>query len=371
MKAIILVGGGGTRLRPLTYTTPKALVPVANRPLLEYLLRHLRNHGIVEIVLATSRENTAIERRFGDGAGLGLKIAYAYEEEPLGSGGAIREAARGINETFLVCNGDIITTLDLRAMLAAHRQHGALVSISLIQVEDPSRFGVAEVSPAGEIRRFVEKPAPGTAPSNWINGGVWIFESRALQRFPEGREIIMDGWVERVLFPEIAASDELLFGFRSDAYWIDVGTPETYIRVQHDLLAGKLPSLFPVTDADTDDRAPIVHPTARIEGQVLIGAGCRIGGQVEIIGPAVLGAGCAVRERARIERAVLWERVRVGSSARVSESIVGHGVRIGDEAVVHEALLGEEAGVKRGHRLPPGARLDPGMVVPAPPAENT
>lgn len=366
MRAIVLVGGGGTRLRPLTATLPKALVPVLNRPLLEYLLLHLRRHGLTEVILALSRENEAIERYFGDGSRLGLHLSYAYEDEPLGSGGAIREAARGFRETFLVCNGDIITDLDLTDMWEQHHRVSALVSISLIEVEDPSRYGVADVDPDGRIRRFVEKPTPGEAPSHWVNAGTWIFEPRALARFPEGREIIMDRWVERVLFPDIIASGDLLFGYRSTAYWIDVGTPETYMQVQRDLLNGAIPAALP---ADFEQGClvgggAVLHPTVRTEGPVVVGPNCRIGGYVEIIGPTVLGAGCALRERSRIERSVLWQNVRVGSSALVKDSVLGSGVRIGDNAVVSEALLADGAGVKMGYHLEPGARLDPGVVVP-------
>jgi mannose-1-phosphate guanylyltransferase len=371
MKAIILVGGGGTRLRPLTHSTPKALVPVLNRPLLEYLLRHLGAHGINEIVLATSVDNAVIETHFGDGSRLGLNISYAYEYEPLGSGGAVREAARGITDTFLVCNGDIITSLNLTDMLAAHRREGALVTISLTSVDDPSRYGVADVGSDGRISRFVEKPPPELAPSNWINGGAWIFEARALERFPEGRDIILDGWVERVLFPGIIASGDLLYGYRSEDYWVDVGTPETYVRVQHDLLHGKLPDFLPA-GAEESLIAPdaIIHPDARITGPVLIGPGCRIGGLAEIVGPSVLGAGCTVRDRAHIEKSILWNHAKIGSGATVAGSVVGQRALVGDGAVVEDSLLGDESGVKRGHVLPAGTRLAPGVVVPSEPAEN-
>jgi mannose-1-phosphate guanylyltransferase len=366
MKAIILVGGGGTRLKPLTHSTPKALVPVLNRPLLEYLLVHLRDQGIAEVILATSVENRVIETHFGSGEPLGIAISYAYEHEPLGSGGAVREAARGISETFLVCNGDIVTDLDLKQMLAAHRREGALVSISLTEVEDPSRFGVADVSEGGRIRRFVEKPAPGTAPSRWVNGGAWIFEPRALDRFPEGREIIRDGWVERVLFPGIIDSGELLYGYQSDAYWIDVGTPETYVRVQHDLLTGAVPALHPrLQDDALIHPSAVVHPTASIVGPVAIGPDCRIGGYAEIVGPVVLGSGCAVRERARIVKSIVWDGVRVGSRAMVTGSVLGYRALVGDDATVSDSLLGEAAGVKRGHALPSQSKLEPGTVEPA------
>lgn len=366
MRAIVLAGGGGTRLRPLTYTRPKALVPVLNRPLLEYLLLHLGRHGLTDITLATSRTNQAIESCFGDGAQIGVRLTYAYEDEPLGSGGAIREVARGITETFVAVNGDIVTDLDITALLQRHRQAGALVSIALTQVEDPSRYGVADVDREGRIHRFIEKPPPGEAPSRWINAGIWVFEPQALQRFPEGPEIILDRWVERVLFPGIINSGELLLGYCSDAYWIDVGTPETYMQVQRDLLSGAPPGTMPWESGHgrlvADDA--LVDPTATLQGKVIIGAGCRIGGYVRIIGPTVLGPGSVVRDHACIERSVLWEHVRIGSGARITESVLGAGVRVGDNAKLCEALLGDAAGVKRGYELPPGARLDPGVIVP-------
>ena len=199
MFAIILAGGAGTRLRPLTYARRKELVPVVNRPLLEYRLRGLKEHGIEDVVLACSQGMREVEEHFGDGASLGLRIRYNYEDRPLGSGRAVKEAARahGATGTLVVCNGDIITNVDLTAMIARHRETGATLSMSLAPVHDPWDYGVAEVDAELRIHSFVEKPPQGEEPSNLINAGTWLWEPEMLDRIPDDDTAVRDGFSER------------------------------------------------------------------------------------------------------------------------------------------------------------------------------
>ena len=236
MRAIVLVGGEGTRLRPLTLRTLKQLVPVLHRPLLEHLLMQLRAHGITAITLAMTRHSEAVERVFGDGAALGLHLDYAYEETPLGSGGAIASAAAGWREPFLVCNGDLLTDLDVTAFCAAHRARRAELSIALHEVDDPSPFGVVVLGAGARITRFVEKPPRESAPSRMINAGAWLFEPTLLAE--------MDGTrfnrVEDALFPTLAAAGRAMFGFVHAGYWLDVGTPHKYRQAEEDLQAGRI-----------------------------------------------------------------------------------------------------------------------------------
>src|SRR6185295_10769186 len=205
MFAVILAGGAGTRLRPLTYARRKELVPLLNRPLLEYRLLNLKQHGVADIVLACSQGAHEIEAHFGDGTALGVRLRYSYEDRPLGSGRAVKEAARaaGATGTLVVCNGDILTNVDLGAMIAQHRTTGATLSISLARVDDPWHFGVVAVDDDLRIRHFVEKPAQGEEPSNLINAGTWLWEPEVLDRIPDDETAVRDGFSERVLFPGI------------------------------------------------------------------------------------------------------------------------------------------------------------------------
>jgi mannose-1-phosphate guanylyltransferase len=362
MNAVILVGGGGTRLRPLTYAVSKSLIPVLNRPLIGHLLDNLRRHGVTHAVFAASENDKSLEQTLGKGSSIGLELSYSYEAEPLGSGLAVKQAARSFDSSFFVCNGDVITDLDVADMAARHRERGALVSISLCAVDDPSAYGVVEMERTDRITRFVEKPPAGDAPSNWANAGTWIFEPETLDHIPDEK---MDRSLEQLVFPSLIAEGYLVLGYPSDAYWMDVGTAERYLRLHQDLLSGRVPQWLP---GDLQDgRASVgvesqVWPDVVVEGKVIIGRACRIGGLVRIVGPAVLGDKCAVRDKSTIERCVIWAEAKIGSEAIVRDSIIGKGCWVGDEAVVEGAILADGAKVKRGVKLGPGARLEPGEV---------
>jgi mannose-1-phosphate guanylyltransferase len=361
MDAVILVGGGGTRLRPLTYAVPKPLIPVLNKPLIAHLIANLARHGVENVVLAASATEKRIEAALGEGYGLGVHIAYAYEEEPLGSGLAVKAAAKNFQGPFFVCNGDVITDLDLSSMTQRHREGGATLSISLSSVEDPSGYGVVEMTDGDRITRFVEKPARGEAPSSWANAGTWIFEPEVLDHIPDER---MDGSLERLVFPSLIADGFIVQGFPSDAYWMDVGTSERYMQLHRDILADRLNGWLP----EGAGNGPVlgqnceVWPDAHIGARVIMGIGCRVGGQALVQGPTVMGDSCDVRERGRVEHSVIWSNAKIGAGAVVRDSIIGSDVWIGDEAVVEGAVLASGARVKRGVRLGPGARLEPGEV---------
>jgi mannose-1-phosphate guanylyltransferase len=361
MDAVILVGGGGTRLRPLTYALPKPLIPVFNQPLLARIIANLASHGVDRVVLAASAGERRIEAALGDGAHLGVELSYSYETEPLGSGLAVKQAARDFDGAFFVCNGDVITDLDLSAMLKRHRDNRATLSIALSAVEDPTAFGVAELTDGDRITRFVEKPAREEAPSSWANAGTWIFEPAVLDQIPDEK---MDGSLERLVFPSLIADGLLVQGFPADAYWIDVGTSERYLQLHAEVLARGIAGWLP---EDIASQAALgegceVWPDAQIGAHVLLGRNVRIGGQVKIDGPAVLGDNCVVREHAEISASVLWNDVKVGAGAVVRDSIIGAGCWIGDEAVVEGAVLANGARVKRGVHLDRGSRLEPDEV---------
>jgi mannose-1-phosphate guanylyltransferase len=299
MRAVLLVGGFGTRLRPLTNTTPKQMLPVVDRPMIEWVIGHLVDNGIDDVVLALGYRPDAFLEHYPDGKIAGASVHYAAEPEPLGTAGAIGFAAReaGIDETFVVMNADVLTDLDVQALVAFHGTNGGDATISLHEVDDPSRFGVVDLDAEGRVRRFVEKPAPGEAPSRLINAGTYVLEPSVLDRIPEGRSVS----IERETFPALASDQRLWALDDGGVYWTDTGTPEHYLQVQLDLLDGRRSVLVDGVHADA-----MLQPEATVRR-------------------SVVAAGAVVEAGAEVVESVLMTQARVGAGARVSGSIVGPG----------------------------------------------
>jgi NDP-sugar pyrophosphorylase family protein len=357
MFAVILAGGAGTRLRPLTYARRKELVPLLNRPLLEYRLLNLREHGVADIVLACSQGMREVEEHFGDGSALKIRLQYSYEDRPLGSGRAVKEAARyaGATGTLVVCNGDILTNIDLTAMIERHRRTNATLSMSLAHVHDPWTYGVAEVDADLRILSFVEKPPQGEQPSNLINGGTWLWEPEMLDRIPDDETAVRDGFSERVLFPGIIADALHVQGFEEDL-WVDVGSSDRYLTATRLLLDRTMGELG--AEVALGDGAHVPE-SVEFDGHVLIGRGVTIGAGARISGPTVIGHDTIIGAGAVIEGSVIWEETRIGAHARVTGSIVAAYAGIGDRAIVTDAVLGNGAEVEEGHVLEPGAKVMP------------
>ena len=336
MRAVVLVGGAGTRLQPLTQGVPKALVPVVGRPLIEHVLAGLRQYGITRISFGLTRTNAAIEQHLGSGGGLGLQLDYVYEDEAVGSGGAIRNVAARWSEPFLVLNGDIISDIDFGAFIRFHAKGEAAVSMVLCGVEDPSRYGVALLDSTGSITEFVEKPAREVAPSHQINAGVWLFDQAVLARIPAA------GYsrVEDELFPRLIRPDGGgLRGFQHPGYWMDVGTLASYHEANMDLLRAPL-GLEARGERDLARSGPVViDPSATVEP----GADLR--------GPLMIGPGCRISAGAVVRESVLWDGVRIGAGAFVERAVLATGVSVRSGA----RLLG---GV-----VPAGEDLAPGEAV--------
>lgn len=353
MKAVILIGGEGTRLRPLTLKIPKAMVPILNKPFLVHLLEYLRSHGVDEVILALGYMPDPIQSHLGDGEALGVKLVYSVEDQPLGTAGAVKLAEAHLDETFLVFNGDIITEIDLTEMIKRHRKAQPRASIALTPVEDPTAFGVVETYSSGMVHRFVEKPSKDEVTTNMINAGIYVLEPEVLNDVPAGEKCMFENWV----FPRLLERGEKMLSYPSHAYWIDIGTPEKYLRANHDLLRewGE--------EVRFQGRSE-VHPSARIKGPALIGENCVIEENARIIGPAVLGSGCRVNREAAIEGAVLWEDVRVGDGAVLRNCIIGSGAQVGVGAHVSEnCVIGDSALLGEGGKLPENTRVDPGSSV--------
>ena len=333
MRAVVLVGGEGTRLRPLTLDTPKQMLPIAEVPMIERVLGHLGTHGVRDVTLSLGYRPDAFflvfpGERFGD-----VSIRYAVEPEPLGTAGAIRfaaEAAR-IDETFLAINGDVLTDLDVTALVEFHRRTGADGTLALARVEDPSAFGMVTTEPDGRVRAFVEKPPPGELADAAINAGTYVLEPRVLSRIPEGRA----SSIEREVFPPMA-DEGRLYAMISDSYWIDTGTPALYLQCQLDLLDGRRPP----------PPAPRAH---RRQGGVWVLGEPVIDGAV--IGPALVGTAAYVQTGARVEHSIVGSGARVYGGAVVRDSVLLPGSSVHSNAVVDGSIVGEGAVVGRGARL--------------------
>lgn len=321
MKALLLAGGLGTRLRPLTYTRPKHLLPVANRPHIEHVLELLRRHGIDGVVLLTSYRSEAFEETMQHAKARGMAVDLTYETEPLGTAGAIKNAQSFVgSETFVVFNGDILTDVDLGAVVAFHHERDAEATILLTPVEEPSAFGVVPTADDGRVQGFIEKPASGDAPTNAINAGVYVFEPQVLDRIPAG-----EAWsAEHQLFPGLVDDGARLFALGTDAYWMDIGTPQKYLQANLDALAGRY-----VTDA-TDGKTTndVLADGANLSADAQLSCCC-------------LGRGSVVDGGAEIVRSVLLEYASVGAGASVQDSIVGAGARVAPHAKVVDAAIAD------------------------------
>jgi NDP-sugar pyrophosphorylase family protein len=339
MKAVILAGGEGTRLRPLTLSAPKPVVPVVDRPFLRHQLDLLASAGIREVVFSVAYRPERIEAVFGDGSALGFKIRYAVEDSPLGTGGAVKNAERFLDERTVVLNGDVLTDLDLAAVVAAHRDRKASASIVLAPVPNPAAFGLVETDPDGRVRRFLEKPKPEEITTNTINAGVYVLETGVLDLIPPAQVHS----IERGFFPALLARGDLVLGPVHRGYWIDIGTPEKYRQVHRDILSGGF-----LVSLDGEKRAgghvhpsAIVDPAAELEGPFYIGPGCRVMAGARVGPGTVLVDRIHLAAGAQVEDSVLWTGCAVGPEARVSGALLGPGVVVGRNALVRGAVLGE------------------------------
>lgn len=360
MKAVILIGGEATRLRPLTCNTPKVMVPVLNAPFLEHVVSHLRRHRVTEIVLAIGQKQQSIESYFGDSHRFGVRLHYSIEDVPLGTGGAVKNAEKYLDEAFLVLNGDIFTDLDISAMIEFHRERKARVTIAGTRVEDPTSYGLIETDDRGRITCFREKPQPGEITTNLVNAGTYILEPDILTYFPPQTNYSF----ERGLFPSLLESGEPLYAYDSPAYWIDIGTPEKYFKLHQDLLGNKDKCHNFLPDNPADEPSSI-HPTTRINGEVLIGGNCAIGPGVNLIGPAVIGPGCVVGAGATIRESIIWRNTRIGERATVAVSLIANDCQLHPDCSVSDGtLLGDNVVVPGGCQLK-AAKIWPGEVAAA------
>jgi NDP-sugar pyrophosphorylase family protein len=334
MKGLILAGGKGTRLRPLTLNTPKPVVPVANSPFLLYQIDLMRSAGIDEIILSLSYQPRKIEDLLKDGSDYGVTIKYAVEGSPLGTGGAFKNAEEQLDSTTVVFNGDVLTDLDLNAVIARHKKAAAVATLVLTPVENPSAYGLVESDEQGRVQRFIEKPGAAEVTCNTINAGVYVLEPSVLKYMPKGEPYSF----ERGLFPTLLENNEMVISHILDGYWIDIGTPQKYLEVHHDILAGRFHSTrIPKRAALTNGAVSgLVDEKSIIDSEVTIRAGAKIEN-------SIIGRNCKIDEGVQIIDSVIWPGCTIDAEAHVRGSIIGKGCMIGRSAVLNAgSVLGDK-----------------------------
>jgi mannose-1-phosphate guanylyltransferase len=353
VDAVVLVGGEGTRLRPLTLERPKPVLPLLGRPLLEYVLERLAAAGVSRVIFGCGYLPDPIQGCFGDRA-LGLALEYVVEPRPMGTAGGIRHAARGrVTGTFLALNGDVLADAPLAELVGAHRRWGAAATIALAPVDDPSRYGLVRIDAGGRVLGFLEKPAPEEIDTDLINAGAYVLEPSVLDLIDDDRAVS----IERETFPALIGNG--LCALAQSGYWSDVGTPESYIAAHHDLLAGRihseLPGLMP--------GARWIDDAARVSPDAVFEAPCHVAGGAEVGPGALVGAGSSVAAEAHIE-----------AGAQLHGSVVQERASVGESAIVQDAVIGPRASIGAGARIGAGAVVGPGASIPdgadVPPGER-
>ena len=369
MKAVILVGGEGTRLRPLTYSTPKTMVPILNRPFLEHMLKYMKSHNIDDVVLALCYLPDHIRDYFGDGSAHGVKLTYAVETSPLGTAGAVKNVAQHLDDTFFVFNGDVFTDMNLTSMLETHRKKSAKTTIALTPVDNPAIYGVVETDANGRVKRFVEKPKPEAIITNMISAGTYILEPDQLDYIPANQYYMF----ETGFFPLLLQRGDPFYSFDSHGYWIDIGTHEKYKKVNSDLLTGEVATHFPGSLYSKNvwvEEGCKIHHKAKIDGPAVIGRNCIIEAKAHIKGPTVIGPHCHISEGSLVEKAIVWHNVVIGKNAKLRECIIADAVSIGEGCdIAAGCIIGNKVSMGKNSKLMPDTKVMPGEKVSA--SQNT
>ncbi len=343
VDAVVLVGGKGTRLRPLTLSAPKPMLPTAGLPFLTHLLSRIAAAGVEHVILSTSYQAATFEAEFGDGSKLGLQIEYVTETDPLGTGGGIANVAPRLrNDTVMVFNGDVLSGADLTQMLAAHHDTAAELTLHLVRVSDPRAFGCVPTDDTGRVLAFLEKTED--PPTDQINAGTYIFNRSIIDRIPRGRAVS----VEREVFPALLSDGVKVCGFVDSSYWRDMGTPEDFVRGSSDLVRGLAPS--PALGGQ--------------RGESLVHDGASVAPGAVLIGGTVVGRGAEIGPGVRLDGAVIFDGARIDAGSVVERSIIGFGAHIGPRALIRDGVIGDGANIGARCELLRGARVWPGVAIP-------
>lgn len=352
MRAIIIAGGSGTRLRPLTYHTPKPMVPLFNKPFLQYQIEMLRRHGIKEIVINLHYLADAIKDTFGDGSSLGVKLFYSFEKAPLGTAGAVKNAEEFFtDEPLVVLNGDILTDLDLTALIERHQARQAVATLSLIRVTDPTAYGLVFTSDDGRIYRFLEKPSWDEATVDTVNAGIYVLDPSVFQFVPKDEPYSF----ERGLFPHLLHINSPVYSYITEDYWLDIGSPSKYMQAHVDILKKHVeveldatevkPGIFMGKDVEID-------PTVELLGPLFVGDRVRLAKGVKLNEFSVLNSGVSVGENSSLQHSLLWSDTVVGNEVTLNTALVGRNCRIGDHCRIDAPLV-----------LPDESRLEVGTLI--------
>lgn len=360
MQALILAGGEGTRLRPLTSTVPKPVVPLVDRPFIAFMLEWLRGHGVDDVVISCGFLASGVHNVLGDGSAYGIRLRYVEEPRPLGTGGAVKFAEELLDERFLMLNGDVLTDIDLTAQLEQHERTGARATLALVPVEDPSAYGLVRRNGDLSVSEFLEKPSPDQIDTNLINAGAYVLHRDVLAGVPLDQHVS----IERELFPTLVGNG--LYGYEASGYWLDIGTPERYLQATYDILDGAVKtSVIDAYDAAHLAVADGAQLDGRVVGPALVGEGARVAHGALVSGRSVLGRGVEVGEGAHVDGSVVLDGACVGPHAQLTQCIVGPGARVGAHTRLGEGVvLGEGVTLGADNQLAAGARLSPNVSLP-------
>lgn len=360
MQAVILVGGEGTRLRPLTSTVPKPVVPLVDRPFISFMLEWLKQHGIDDVIMSCGFLATSVRNVLGDGSGLGIRLRFVEEPDPRGTAGALKFAESMLEERFLMLNGDVLTDIDLSAQIAQHEQTGAAATLALVPVADPSAYGLVHLNDDRSVRDFVEKPSPDAIDTNLISAGAYVLQREILELVPPDQNVS----IEREVWPRLIGKG--LYGFPAQSYWLDIGTPERYLQGTFDIIEGnvrtavaeRLGSDWLAIDPGAQASGRVIPP-AVLERGASVAAGAQVGSLV------VLGEDVTVAPGATIERSVVLNGADIGEGATLRDCIIAAGVSIGPRTSIGGgAVIGEGVSVGADNVITHGARIFPGVSLP-------
>lgn len=360
MQALILVGGEGTRLRPLTSTVPKPVVPLVDRPFIVYMLEWLRGHDVLDVVMSCGFMASGVRNVLGDGSGLGIRLRYVDEPRPLGTGGAVKFAESLLDERFLMLNGDVLTDMDISGQLGQHERTGARGTLALIAVDDPTGYGLVRLNRDRSVQDFLEKPSPDQIDTNLISAGAYVLEREVLDLIPPG----VNASIERDVFPALVGDG--LYGAVADGYWLDIGTPDRYLKATFDILERNVATTvgealgesYMAVDGDVVCDGRVVPPAR-------VASGCRIAADARVGSLAVLGNGVKVGEGTTIEQSVVFNGAEIGPGCHLRYCILGAGARIGAGTTIEGGtVLGEGVTVGADNVLAAGARIFPGVTLP-------
>jgi mannose-1-phosphate guanylyltransferase len=360
MQAVILVGGEGTRLRPLTSTVPKPVVPLVDRPFISFMLEWLKGHGIDDVIMSCGFLATSVRNVLGDGSGLGIRLRFVEEPDPRGTAGALKFAESMLDERFLMLNGDVLTDIDLTAQIAQHERTGARATLALVPVEDPTAYGLVQLQEDRSVRDFVEKPSSDQIDTNLISAGAYVLEREVLDLVPSDRNVS----IEREVWPRLIGDG--LYGSPSESYWLDIGTPERYLQGTFDIIEGNVATAVQERLGNdylaVDEGAEVlgrVIPPAVIERGVSVAEGAHVGALV------VLGQNVSIGAGSTVERSVIMSGAEIGAGCTLRDCIIAAGARVGaGTRITGGAVLGEGVTVGADNVIAHGARIFPGVTLP-------